>query len=653
MNQILANEIDWLRGEFAQIYEAGETLKPSELAERIRYLKLAATADPGPFSFDLVPAMREILDCFDPASPIQHVTVMKGVQVAFTTAVLENVLLFYIYQLRSQPVLFATADEKLAKKRIMSAVVPMIQDANLQHLIASIDQLSKKQGKTDVRMSWKGGGFMDWVGATSPNNARSIPYPCVLLDEVDGWIKATKDGDPVKLFEARATTFHDTRKILIGSTPTIKDASRVETAYKLGDQRKYFARCLRCGEAQILKREHVDRETGEVSGLVWETLNGILVPESVRYRCRFCGYDHEERDKVRLLGPDNAEWRPTAKPVSPERRSYQFPSLISLQDTWLACVQAWLEANNGDASGQQVDLAKLQVYYNNKLAEPFALQGQRVSPAAVNGHRRHEYALGQIPNRYAERVCGSRIMLLTAAVDVHGDRLHIAVMGWTKNRQVFLIEYTTTEQGNPREKDDPKTWGVLNKMLEEQRWVADDGREYTIGFALVDSQFLQQPVFEYCAQFAPAPIFPIKGRAETIRGTTKPFVRFETPYNAAGFHVVVDFFKDRMSSVLRRVWLPDTQQLEWHFNAPINISDDALKELTREYKAPKKFEPGKNMSKVQHVWIRPSGAKNELWDLLIYNTAAIEIMCSDTCEALGHPVQDWSVFWAYMENLLG
>jgi phage terminase large subunit GpA-like protein len=64
--------------------------------------------------------------------------------------------------------------------------------------------------------------------------------------DVDG------EGDPVALAERRTTTFAR-RKILLTSTPTVKDFSRIEAEYLRSDQRRFYVPCPKCGAMEWLK----------------------------------------------------------------------------------------------------------------------------------------------------------------------------------------------------------------------------------------------------------------------------------------------------------------------------------------------------------------------------------------------------------------
>ena len=89
------------------------------------------------------------------------------------------------------------------------------------------------------------------------------------------------------------------------------------------------------------------------------------------------------------------------------------------------------------------------------------------------------------------------------------------------------------------------------------------------------------------------------------------------------------------------------EQPEYHFNAPVDITDKQLKELTVESRREKK-DPKTNVT--TYFWYRPGNARNELWDLLVYGHAAVEILAYQICiEHFELETIDWSKFWDYIE----
>jgi phage terminase large subunit GpA-like protein len=641
----LVADIAWVVRRTNRIPVQVDTMLPSEWSERKRYLPPSATSLPGLYRFDVSPYWREVIDCMSPESTVRHVTIMKGVQVGATT-LLENTIGYYIDQVKTSPMMLVTADAELAQLRMETSIVPMLKHSGLDHLVRSQDeQNTRKTGRTDKKYEWEGGGFLVPFGAVNANKLRSIPIQILLRDEVDGWPdNVGKDGDPVKLSADRTAAYESNRKIFDCSTPLLKGQSKISTLFTSGDQRHYFVRCLECGHAQVLRWRREDRDTGRVSGIVWETEDDRLVEGSTRYLCEQCGHAHTNNDKTRLFAEGNAEWRATAVPETAHHRSYHLSALYSPlgQQSWDACAQKWLEAWDV-ANNRSRDNAKLQVFYNNVLGEPFEVRGSKLRFDIVSAHRRHEYRYGEVPNAWLLAHCGSPVKVVTCAVDVHIDNLAVAVFGWCHGRRVAVLNYWRF-QGNTEELDNPKTWGRLREVIEAQEYVADDGARYRIQLTLVDCGYLTDTVYRFCERYESG-VFPVRGRdAPPKNAPVKEFWSYTTEGGQLGWAASVDMYKDRWSSALRRSWDGLSLQPEGFFNAPIDATDDQLKELTVETRREKIDKAsGKRLG---FEWHRPSGAANEAWDLLIYNNVALDIIAYDVCmRQMELEAVDWDVFW--------
>lgn len=632
--------IEWIGEQISKLRTEVVHELPTEVAEKHRYL--SQTANKGPFRFSLTPYMIEPLNALAPDSGVSIVVVRKGVQLAYTTAVLENYLLYQIVHVRTQPVLFVTADEKMVSRRLDWHIVPMLQDSNLTHLVQSGDTLSaKKQGKTRDKIEWVGGGFLLGIGANNPAAMRSLPFPIIVMDEVNAWKRQLSDGPPVQLILARTKTYEAERKVLIGSTPGTVGDCEISEQYELGDKRQYLVKCFSCGEPQDMRIRSVD-EDGVAYGLIWATRRGQVERNSVRWTCKHCSHEVTDERKPELVGLENAFWQPTAEAKEEGRRSYQIPTAISLLQSWYSCAVDY-QAANGDDPKSPVDPAKLHVFYNNTLGLPFEMQGQRVAASDVHSHRRPEYALGMVPNTLCVAATGYEIGFVCIVVDVHEDRLFVGIWGWSRGQRIWLIDYVVIPGST--EYTDEGAWLGLIEIMEKGSWSDSHGREYKASMCLIDAQGKRRDqVYMFCGMFSPNPVYPIHGRDEPIDGSKASFAKFERN-GQTGFHVVVDHYKDRWNFSLRRFWDKQKTQPEWHFNAPANLSDDALKELTAERKVPKKMKAGQSHRK-NYEWYRPSGAHNELWDLLVYATAALEITAWDVCvNVLKLASVDWETFW--------
>ena len=642
---------EWLQEQFGELTTETVVLTPSEWAEQKRYLPQSVTQMPGFYSFDVAPYLREIVDCFAVDSPVREISVKKGAQVGYTVGVLENVLGYLIEHVKTAPTMFVTADAELAKLRMESNITPMIQHSGLDSLIKSTDETNKrKTGRTDKKIEWVGGGYLVPFGAKNANKLRSLSIQYLLGDETDGWPDVTtKDGDPVKLVRSRTASYETSRKIGHGSTPLLKGTSKIDVLFEQGDRRYYHVNCLACGHSQVLRWRRENKDTGEVTGIVWDTDEaGNLVPGSVRYLCENCSHPHINDDKTRLLSPEyGAEWRPTAKPTSPDHRSYHISALYSPvgMQTWEECVRMYLDAWD-DAKARPKDNALYQVFYNNILGESFEIRGDRVRFVQVSPHRRSAYKRGEIPpTDFTVESTGSPILMVTGAVDVHGDNVKVATFGWCKDRRAFLLDYKTFE-GDTEQTDDPGTWGRLESFITDTTYTTDDGKRFLIDVVLVDSNYRADQACEFCRRF-PAGVFPIRGQGMPPKSPRiKEFSEFTTTIGTLGYGITVDLFKARWAAALKREWNGQGQQPYGHFNAPGDITDKELKELTNEVRV-EKVDP-LTKKRIGFEWKR-MGA-NELWDLLIYNNAAVEIFARTLFTEWGEDAVNWPTFWDVLEH---
>jgi phage terminase large subunit GpA-like protein len=638
---------EWLTDQVGALTEVIHKVTPAKFNEEHRYLPESVTSMPGYIRYDVNPFMREIINCFDADSNVREVNLKKGVQITYTT-LLESGLLYYMAHVKTLPCMYMTADKELAAARIENNIIPMINQSGFGDIIQSSDEgNSRKTGKTSNHIQWAGGGYLVPFGAKNADKMRSYSIAILLKDEIDAWPDTVgKDGDPDSLSDDRCSGYWERRKIFRGSTPLIKGTSKIEKAYQRGDQRKYRVLCKKCNAPQELRWSYGENEKG---GFYWETDGGILIPESVQYRCKECGEPHFEHDKERLFSEeDGAHWEPTARPVEAGIRSYHLPALYSPigMQPWYKSVGAYL-AGYDPEERRVKDISKYQVFYNNVLAEPFEVMGSKIRFTTVSLHRRAAYRLGRIPNKYSTEFSGSPILLLTCQVDVHKSFLAVSVMGWARDAKPYVIEYIRLEDEDCSESTS-KVWGELREIIEERKYEADDGKRYGVVMTFIDAGYANDTVVSFCADYASG-VVPVLGRDRPGKSNrVKEFSEFTTQTGTTGYTITVDHYKDRLAPVLRREWTEDAGiQKAHHFNAPIDLPDKALKELTVETRREKTDANGNT----SYYWHRPGNARNELWDLLVYGHAAIEVIAWSICiQYFQLKTVDWDQFWDYLEN---
>lgn len=640
----------WAVEQFGNLTNHIQHITPVEFNEQHRFLPESVTSIPGFIRYDVNPYMREILDCCDVNSPVREVSVMKGVQITFTT-LLESMLFYYMAHVKTLPMMYVTADKELADARIENNILPMLQQSGFGDIIRSSDVgNTRKTGKTKHHLQFEGGGYLVPFGAKTADKMRQFSICIMTKDEIDAWPNTVgKDGDPDELTDARTSGYTDRAKIFRGSTPLIDVTSKIFHNYNRGDQRKYKVLCKSCSFPQELRWETLNKENGIIGGFQWDFDDGVLITESVRYCCQNCGHEHLEHDKEMLYSPDyGAAWHPTAKPVERNIRSYHLPgfySPIGMLPWWKNVIQ-YLDCYDPIAKKVK-NMGKYQTFYNNVLGMPFKMVGAKVSFVAVSAHRRAVYKLGQIPNQYAAQHSGSPILFLNCQVDVHKSNLAVTVFGWTRGQRCYVIDYFRMKDEDCTKTESP-VWSQLRTLIEEKVYTADDGKTYRIIQTFVDAGYENALVVSFCGEYSSG-VYPILGRPrpEKYRKVME-FAEFQTKVMTTGFLITVDHYKDRLSSVLRREWdEQNIEQSDYHFNAPIDLTDKALKELTVETRQ-EKTDPNGNIS---YVWYRPSGANNELWDNLIYGHAGVEILAYQICvDHFELETINWNQFWDYIEQ---
>ena len=649
---------DWLDAKFEEIPESVVRMLPSEWAEQSRYLPRGTTKLPGPYSFDVAPYLKEPLDCLDPLSPITQMSMMKGAQVGATVGLIENGIGYAIAVLKSAPCMFLTATDDLAKIRMDENVTKMLQQSEgLEELIGSNDTMSnRKSGKTARRLSWKGGGFMLPVSAKAAAMLRSFSIQVLWIDEEDGFPEGgdSKEGSALERAEKRTASFADRKKIIRLSTPLLAGASAIFDHFEEGDKRRYYVPCLKCDKMQVLRFEgKPSKETGECWGLVYnmDPDTQALVAGSVRYVCRYCFHAHRNSNKGIMMR--RGEWRPEEDhtPVHENYRSYHISALYSPVGmfSWEDCVLAYLKGWNV-AQGRAKDVAKLKVFYNTVLGQPFENRGSKLALASVSKHRRGCYRYGEIPNDWMRQHAGGPAQILTAALDEHGYNVRMAVFAWCPGKRRFLINNWLWE-GDPSNVDDPATWGRVAKAIEDQEYIADDGRRYRIAVTGIDAGYSADVVYEFCSRYK-AGVFPIAGRPASTKGKmVKEWQEFKAKTGMIGAHITVNFYKDRLAAKLKFRWKPgDGLMPEGLFNAPAEITDAELKELTSEYKAMQYDKKTKQPLGIQ--WIRPhTNVRNELWDLSVYCEAVLDMAAHRVVvEHYGVEQVHWPDWWTFCEE---
>jgi len=473
---------------------------PSEWATAHRVLPEGLTSMPGPFRWDVTPYWREVLDCLAPTSPVREVYVRKGAQVGYTVAVLEN-MIGYIIAAEPGPTMMISGDAGMAEASVELRVDRMIQSAGLAHKIFA--QSEKKHGKSTGDTKSKKefpGGFLMAVGPNSGSKLRSFSIRYLLGDEMDAMPMevggqsreaiTAQEGDPWGLAVRRTDSFEAIRKILGGSTPLIKQTSRISALHNEGDARRYLVPCKHCGEMQALEWKQIKFDKDDEGRLVWD---------SVHYECATCGGKWRNEDKAFFLG--RGEWRPTQESRRPGVRSYSLSSLYSPvgMRSWEDICEEWIKA--------QGDPRRLRIFINTVLGEPYEERGEAPTPDRVM-LRRENYASEVMILREDNSVewmdarMPQGVLVVTIGADVQHDRIECEIVGWGKGKENWSLGYHILP-GDTSDLD-ALPWRLLDEIIARPH----GGKRAAL--TLVDSGDQSPLVYAFCDRYESG-VLPSKG----------------------------------------------------------------------------------------------------------------------------------------------
>lgn len=600
MRTQIESDIPYLIAQINLIKHEKEYLKVSEWAERNRYLPPELSPQYGHWDNSVTPYLVEIMDCFSESSYVRHVSFMKGAQIGATTGIIEN-FIGYIIDHVPAPTMFMQADKEMAELAVELRIDRMITTANLQDKIfsqgKSNDNFNRKTGSTKSKKEFIG-GFLLARGSNSPAKLRMVSIKYLLMDEVDGFAySAGKEGDPVVLAEKRTAAYSSTRKIFAASTPANLKTSKINKLYLRGDQRKYHVPCKDCGHFQELIFE---KNKDGFGGIVYEKdENGNLIIDSVGYSCVECGVIWKNSDKINFL--PKGKWIPTATSTEYTRRSYHLNSLYSPigMYSWVDACQEWIACDR--------DTNKLKAFINTVLGLPWEERGDPKKGRQIRNNR-ISYLAGTIPDD---------VLFLTAACDVHKNRIDVEILGWGIDQVSYSIKWLSIEGDTSTSKG--SAWTDLEKLI-----MSPIGK-HRISMTLVDSGYLTDLVYRFCARFG-AGVFPLKGVQKYNGKNAYKLVDVKGYGSLQCLNVVVDFYKDRLAAWIEKK-VEKTNDGGEHFPwglcfYPADYDDAYFKQYTNEQKMEVVDAKGEVSG---YEWRKiSSSAPNHAWDCRVYNVVAFD-----------------------------
>ena len=559
----------------AKLWAPPPDLTISEWADQHRQLSAESTAEPGQWYTSRAEYQRGIMDAFSDAT-VQDVVVMSSAQVG-KTEILNNVVAYFVDQDPS-PMLCVQPTLEMGEAWSKDRLAPMLRDTICLRGKVK-DPRSRDSGNTLLHKIFPG-GHITVAGSNSAASLASRPIRIVLCDEVDRYpASAGTEGDPVNLALQRSANFWN-RKHGLFSTPTIKDASRIEAAYRDSDQRRYAVPCGDCGEFQYLSWGQVKYQDDD--------------PATAAYECQFC--KARWNDGTRYRAVRLGRWQPSA----PFNGTAGF-HLNAIYSPWVSLsslVKDWFAAQSSPE--------RLKTFVNTKLGETWEERHEAQTNPQLLLSRCEAYA----DEDGAPTPVPERVVILTAGVDIQADRIEAEVIGWGRDEESWSLGYFVIPGDTAR----TEVWRDLDELL-SRVWDHPLGLKFRLHAACIDRSYNDAMVQRFLRTTVNRRVFAIVGRA----GAVPIWPRKPSHAKGSVFYLVgIDAIKDAIGARLR---LAEHGPGYMHFAIGPNYDLDHFEQLTAE----RKFTVYHH-GFPRREWRKKEGARNEALDCRVYGYAALHAL---------------------------
>lgn len=569
----------------------------SRWADEHAVLSAESSAEAG--RWHTIPYQRGIMDAITEPS-IEMVSVMKSARVGYTK-MLNHMIGYHVHQ-DPCSILVVQPTIEDAEGYSKEEIAPMLRDTPA--LLGLVSDAKSKDSNNTILSKMYPGGTLSIVGANSPRGFRRVSRRVVLFDEVDGYPQsAGAEGDPIKLGIRRSEYFWN-RKIVAGSTPTVKDDSKIEKLFGQSDQRRYYVPCPQCGEMQYLRWGNLKWPEGEphLAYFVCEK-NGCIMP-------------HEKKRQM----VERGEWRATA-PGNGKHAGFHIWAAYSYSPnaSWGALAAEFLEAK-GDAES-------LKTFVNTVLGELWEEEYSAKVGAETLRSRAETYEPGEAP---AGTLC------LTAGVDVQDNRLAVKIKGWGRGEESWVVSYAEI-YGDPARAE---VWKQLDEVLFRSYRHASGGELKIMATAIDTGGHFTHEVYQYARARKAQRVLAIKGSSQrgkpAILRPKKVDVNFRGETLKRGVELYTVGTDTIKTVIYSRLKLNAPGKGYTHFHAA--LPDSYFEGLTSERQLVR-YVKGFPVRE----WVKKPGQRNEPLDCEVYSYAALQFL---------YMLYDRKTIWDQLERRL-
>lgn len=481
------NKIELTILEALKIFKPKEILTGSQWADKYYYLSSESSSQSGKWT--TLPVQRAILDMMTD-DRCEQVNLLKSRRFGYTE-ILKAAIGYFIEQKFRNVIIWQPTNDN-ASDFVSDSIDPMIRD------VIVLGECFK--GASDVKSKYNTcrkkvfkGCVLDIKGGTTPGNYRRMTKEVACYDEVDAF--DADIGGEGNCFELGDGRLDDAAfpKSIRGGTPGLKGISLIEPAVLESDiiLERYIP-CVHCGHNHVLRKKNLNIDTAE---FVCPSCNQQMIykdfaaMDNQGYWASEEGIRYDE--ELRKFFDDAGNEFPF-----PRKVGFKVWAAYSYLKPWSFFCEKWAEASRRAKTG---DPTVLKSVVNTLLAETWEEKHEKTNESVFESLI-CDYNWECIPND---------VLVITCGVDIQGGkhaRIEMEFLGHGLNDQTWSIDYVVLEGDTTQD----EIFTALDEQF-QRIFEREDGRTIAVSAAFVDSGYLTDHIYRYCAPRRKFNIFPTKG----------------------------------------------------------------------------------------------------------------------------------------------
>jgi len=493
------------------------------------------------------------------------------------------------------------------------------------------DCIIKTREENNLNYKAYPGGFVESRGGKSANNYASATAKKIRLDEYDRFPDDVDgEGDPYELAKKRTESYWN-GQVMIGSTPTVKYHSKIETKFNETDMKFRYLPCPKCNHYQILEFKNLIIPQEYREGVKhWHT-------EDTKMKCINCeeliSHDYkkimDKKGKWRQTKPfyccekwqdpkENRIWfenesNPQDKRngealcaecgttaeynrIGRKKRGYHIWAGYSFQPntTWAKIAETFVSALN--------DVEKMKSFKNTWLAETWEEKAVTLNTNELMDHAEdYDY----IPN-------DTKILLMT--LDTQDDRLEYLIKAWCDGETSYNIRAGKI-MGDPI---NAHVWDELLSISKEV-FHKSDGTTVSIYRSFIDMAGHKTDEVKKFVKSHSNKFVMLKGDSREVKtNDSRPIATLKKAEKDGSLIMWVATTKAK-DIIFDRLALAPTDDGYIHHNN--SFDEEWYNQLTAEKKIFKKNKRGF----LEQTYIKTRD-RNEALDLEVYQLAAVKLL---------------------------